>query len=35
MAKKKDYNKPDMSNELITTYLRDYNVYKREYLERL
>lgn len=32
---KKVYNKPDMSNELITTYLRDYNVYKREYLERL
>lgn len=29
------YNKPDMSNELITTYLRAYNVYKREYLERL
>ena len=32
---KKVYNKPDMSNELITTYLRAYNVYKREYLERL
>ena len=32
---RKVYNKPDMSNELITTYLRDYNVYKREYLERL
>lgn len=32
---KKVYNKPDMSNELITTYLRSYNVYKREYLERL
>ena len=29
------YNKPDMSNELTTTYLRAYNVYKREYLERL
>ena len=29
------YNKPDMSNELITTYLRTYNVYKKEYLERL
>ena len=29
------YNKPDMSNELITTYLRSYNVYKKEYLERL
>ena len=24
-----------MSNELITTYLRYYNVYKREYLKRL
>lgn len=32
---RKVYNKPDMSNELITTYLRTYNVYKREYLERL
>ena len=32
---KKVYNKPDMSNELITTYLRAYNVYKKEYLERL
>ena len=32
---RKVYNKPDMSNELITTYLRDYNVYKKEYLERL
>ena len=32
---KKVYNKPDMSNELMTTYLRTYNVYKREYLERL
>lgn len=32
---RKVYNKPDMSNELITTYLRSYNVYKREYLERL
>ena len=32
---KKVYNKPDMSNELITTCLRTYNVYKREYLERL
>ena len=32
---KKVYNKPDMSNELITTYLRDYSVYKKEYLERL
>lgn len=29
------YNKPDMSNGLMTTYLRAYNVYKREYLERL
>lgn len=29
------YNKPDMSNEVITTYLRAYNVYKKEYLERL
>lgn len=29
------YNKPDMSNELITTYLRAYNVYKKEYMERL
>lgn len=29
------YNKPDMSNELISTCLRAYNVYKREYLERL
>ena len=27
------YNKPDMSNELITTCLRSYNVYKREYLK--
>lgn len=32
---KKVYNKPDMSNELMATYLRAYNVYKREYLERL
>ena len=32
---RKVYNKPDMSNELITTYLRSYNVYKKEYLERL
>lgn len=32
---RKVYNKPDMSNELITTYLRAYSVYKREYLERL
>ena len=32
---RKVYNKPDMSNELITTYLRAYNVYKREYLEKL
>ena len=32
---RKVYNKPDMSNELITTYLRAYNVYKKEYLERL
>ena len=24
-----------MSNELITTYLRAYSVYKKEYLERL
>ena len=27
------YNKPNMSNELITTCLRSYNVYKREYLK--
>ena len=32
---RKVYNRPDMSNELITTHLRAYNVYKREYLERL
>lgn len=32
---RKVYNKPDMSNGLTTTYLRAYNVYKREYLERL
>ena len=32
---RKVYNKPDMSNGLMTTYLRAYNVYKREYLERL
>ena len=32
---RKVYNKPDMSNELITTYLRAYSVYKRGYLERL
>ena len=32
---KKVYNKTDMSNELITTYLRAYSVYKKEYLERL
>ena len=32
---KKVYNKPDMSNELIATYLRAYSVYKNEYLERL
>ena len=32
---RKIYNRPDMSNELMTTYLRAYNVYKREYLERL
>ena len=32
---RKVYNKPDMSNESITTYLRAYSVYKREYLERL
>ena len=32
---RKVYNKPDMSNGLMTTYLRTYNVYKREYLERL
>lgn len=32
---RKVYNKPDMSNELMTTYLRAYNVYKKEYLERL
>lgn len=29
------YNKPDMSNESITTCLRAYSVYKKEYLERL
>ena len=27
------YNKPDLSNELITTCLRSYNVYKREHLK--
>lgn len=32
---RKVYNKPDMSNELITTYLRAYNVYKKQYLEKL
>ena len=32
---KKVYNKPDMSNELMATCLRTYNVYKREYLKRL
>ena len=32
---RKVYNRPDMSNELMTTYLRAYSVYKREYLERL
>lgn len=32
---RKVYNKPDMSNELMTTYLRAYNVYKKEYLGRL
>lgn len=32
---RKIYNRPDMSNELITTYLRAYNVYKKEYLEKL
>ena len=32
---RKVYNKPDMSNGLMTTYLRAYNVYKRECLERL
>ena len=32
---RKIYNKPDMSNESITTCLRAYSVYKREYLERL
>ena len=32
---RKVYNKPNMSNELITTYLRAYSVYKKEYLERL
>lgn len=32
---RKVYNKPDMSNELITTYLRAYSVYKKEYLEGL
>ena len=29
------YNRPDMSNELMTTYLRAYNVYKKQYLEKL
>ena len=29
------YNKPNMSNESIATCLRAYNVYKKEYLERL
>ena len=29
------YNKPNMSNELITTCLRSYNVYKREYLKTI
>ena len=29
------YNKPDMSNEVIATCLRAYNVYKKEYLEKL
>ena len=29
------YNKPDMSNEVVATCLRAYNVYKKEYLERL
>ena len=32
---RKIFNRPDMSNELITTYLRHYSVYKREYLKRL
>ena len=32
---RKIFNRPDMSNELITTYLRAYDVYKREYLKRL
>ena len=32
---RKVYNRPDMSNGLITTYLRAYSVYKKEYLERL
>ena len=32
---RKIFNRPDMSNELITTYLRAYSVYKKEYLERL
>lgn len=32
---RKVYNRPDMSNESITTYLRAYSVYKKEYLERL
>lgn len=32
---RKVYNKPDMSNESITTYLRAYSVYKKEYLGRL
>lgn len=32
---RKIFNRPDMSNELVATYLRYYNVYKREYLKRL
>lgn len=32
---RKVYNRPDMSNELMTSYLRAYSVYKKEYLERL
>ena len=32
---RKVYNKPDMSNGLMTTYLRAYSVYKKEYLKRL
>ena len=32
---RKVYNRPDMSNELMSTHLRAYSVYKKEYLERL